>query len=91
MLWRCARCGAWSTAARKPRFHLARVREVLAGDHVTREAMDDDEAADDYGYRHGDRPPGWALAQIRCGPFEEYLCYGPVGGARHEQRGQKPL
>lgn len=67
LVHRCARCGRWSHAKRKPRFHIRSVIDAAEDDYVIHSATPV------YGIYDGDvyeSDPGGYL--IRCGPFESF-------------------
>jgi hypothetical protein len=67
MVHRCTRCGRWSHAQRKPRFHIRSVIDVDEGDHIV-QAWDPI-----YDLNFGEvREVDAGGYLIRCGPFESF-------------------
>lgn len=56
IIYRCVKCGKWSHAQRKPKFHRRGVTYLEEGDMVVSDESDPD--ADFY--------------YIECGPFDSY-------------------
>lgn len=69
-VWRCAGCGKWSHAVRRPKTHERFIPQEDGGEYVgnwtTKQYVDAE-----YGYE-GDllQRAGW---RVRCGPFESWV------------------
>ena len=66
-LYRCAECGKWSHAQRKPKFHKRFTSEWPEQDAVILE-----EIYPQNDYEGGGDDGGWIL---KCGPFDTYRAY----------------
>lgn len=72
-LWRCASCGKWSHAVRRPRRHE---RWVRPGDEGYDEALNERRSAD--GWMDPNMPDAHPVS---CGPFEAWIAQ-PAGADR---------
>jgi hypothetical protein len=64
-LWRCSRCGKWSHAAKRPKYHQ---RALFTEPRESDEVISHDEGY--FSARDGESSP--EVWWIKCGPFETW-------------------
>lgn len=69
IMWRCSKCGRWSHAKRRPRFHVRYLDEHVEIDRYLPVDVIENGLA---GAEEGTGAPLYYV-KVRCGPFEKWM------------------